>query len=204
MKYDIIEEYFEIEKAYINQNKVICGIDEAGRGPLAGPVCAAAVIMPPDDIIEGIRDSKKISAHKREMLYKKIIDTCIDYAIEFVDNHIIDEINIHNATFLAMNRALNKLKIKPDIILVDGYKIPNIDIEQHAIIKGDMRSYSIACASILAKVSRDRFMINISHEFPGYFFEKHKGYGTKLHIDVIRNIGPSSIHRRTFLKNILG
>lgn len=198
------ENYFEIEEKLLNEGyRFICGVDEAGRGPLAGPVFAAAVVMDRKRIIEGVRDSKKLTPKKREKLFDEIIKESIAYSVAMVDSKIIDEININNATFLAMKNAIENLKIEPDIVLVDGYEIPNMGFNQMAIIKGDRKSYSIACASILAKVSRDRYIVEISSKYPVYKFEKHKGYGTKEHIEILQKYGPCEIHRISFLKNIL-
>ncbi len=198
------ENYFEIEEKLLNEGyRFICGVDEAGRGPLAGPVFAAAVVMDRKKIIEGVRDSKKLTPKKREKLFDEIIKESIAYSVAMVDSKIIDEININNATFLAMKNAIENLKIEPDIVLVDGYEIPNLSFNQMAIIKGDRKSYSIACASILAKVSRDRYIVEISSKYPVYKFEKHKGYGTKEHIEILQKYGPCEIHRISFLKNIL-
>ncbi|WPX09701.1 ribonuclease HII [Anaerocellum danielii] len=198
------ENYFEIEEKLLNEGyRFICGVDEAGRGPLAGPVFAAAVVMDRKRIIEGVRDSKKLTPKKREKLFDEIIKESIAYSVAMVDSKIIDEININNATFLAMKNAIENLKIEPDIVLVDGYEIPNLSFNQWAIIKGDRKSYSIACASILAKVSRDRYIVEISSKYPLYKFEKHKGYGTKEHIEILQKYGPCEIHRISFLKNIL-
>ncbi|AEM73989.1 ribonuclease HII [Caldicellulosiruptor acetigenus] len=198
------ENYFEIEEKLLNEGyRFICGVDEAGRGPLAGPVFAAAVVMDRKRIIEGVRDSKKLTPKKREKLFDEIIKESIAYSVAMVDSKIIDEININNATFLAMKNAIENLKIEPDIVLVDGYEIPNLSFNQMAIIKGDRKSYSIACASILAKVSRDRYIVEISSKYPVYKFEKHKGYGTKEHIEILQKYGPCEIHRISFLKNIL-
>lgn len=184
--------------------KLIAGIDEAGRGPLAGPVVCACVIMPLEKgkIIEGVNDSKKLSAKKREMLFEKILATAIAYSIIEIDVKTIDEINILNATKLGMKKALEKLKIKPDIVLIDAVKIET-DIVQENIIKGDAKSYNIASASILAKVYRDRLMEKLSVEYPEYGFEKHKGYGTKLHIENLKMYGKTPIHRKTFIKNFV-
>uniref|UniRef100_A0A7C5Z7N1 Ribonuclease HII n=1 Tax=Caldicellulosiruptor owensensis TaxID=55205 RepID=A0A7C5Z7N1_9FIRM len=198
------ENYFEIEEKLLNEGyRFICGVDEAGRGPLAGPVFAAAVVMDRERIIEGVRDSKKLTPKKREKLFEEIIKESIAYSVAMVDSKIIDEININNATFLVMKNAIENLKIEPDIVLVDGYEIPNLNFNQRAIIKGDRKSYSIACASILAKVSRDRYIVEISSKYPLYKFEKHKGYGTKEHIEILQKYGPCEIHRISFLKNIL-
>lgn len=184
-------------------NKFICGVDEAGRGPLAGPVFAAAVILPPDLIIEGVNDSKKLTSKKREKLYDEICEKSADYSIAYATVEEIDNINILNATHLAMERAVIGLKNSPDIVLVDGNSLPKWKYSSEAIIKGDSLSHSIACASILAKVTRDRLMIEESNKYSQYFFEKHKGYGTKLHIDMIRKYGPCEIHRKSFLRKIL-
>ena len=190
--------------AYADGFEVVCGIDEAGRGPLAGPVYAAAVILPKGHIVEGVNDSKKISEKKRDILYDKIIEECVDYSIGIATEKEIDEINILQATFLAMRRAVEGLSVKPDIALIDGNKTPNLDIEQRAIIKGDSKSANISAASIIAKVSRDRYMLEMAEKYPEYQFEKHKGYGTKLHYEMIEKYGVSPIHRITFLKKFLG
>ncbi len=185
--------------------KVICGIDEAGRGPLAGPVYAAAVILPLGIEIEGLNDSKKLSEKKREQLYDIICEKAIDYSIGVATEKEIDEINILNATFLAMHRAVEGLKIRPDYALIDGNQYPKIPfVTEETVVKGDAKSMSIAAASILAKVGRDRFMLQQTKEYPQYEFEKHKGYGTKLHYEKIREYGPSPIHRMSFLKKFYG
>lgn len=183
--------------------KVVCGIDEAGRGPLAGPVYAAAVILKKGQTIEGVNDSKKLSEKKREALYNKIIDECLAYAIGVADEKEIDEINILQATFLAMKRAVDGLSVKPDCALVDGNQIPPLDCSVSTIIKGDSKSESIAAASILAKVERDRYMLEMAQKYPQYCFEKHKGYGTKLHYEMIEKHGICDIHRKSFLKKVL-
>lgn len=185
-------------------NKIIAGIDEAGRGPLAGPVVCAAVIMPlnNNDIVEGINDSKKLTAKKREFLYEKIIEKALAYYICEVDEKTIDKINILNSTKLGMQTCLEKLKIKPEIVLTDAVKI-NTVINQENIIHGDALSYNIAAASILAKVYRDNIMIKLDKKYPQYNFAKHKGYGTKLHIDNLKKFGPCPIHRKTFIKNFI-
>lgn len=193
---------YENEK-YQQGFKVICGIDEAGRGPLAGPVYAAAVILKKGQTIEGVNDSKKLSEKKREALYNKIIDECLAYAIGVADEKEIDEINILQATFLAMKRAVDGLSIKPDCALVDGNQIPPLDCSVTTVIKGDSKSESIAAASILAKVARDRYMLEMAQKYPQYCFEKHKGYGTKLHYEMIEKHGICDIHRKSFLKKVL-
>ena len=165
--------------------KIIAGIDEAGRGPLAGPVVCACAVMPMDNIIEGINDSKKVSPKKREELYEKIIETAISYSIVEVDEKTIDEINILQATKLGMKKALESLKVKPEVVLIDAVKI-DTDLPQENIIKGDALSYNIAVASILAKVHRDRLMVKLDEKYPQYGFAKHKGYGTKLHIEALK------------------
>lgn len=194
-------DWLEYENAALNSGfEVVCGIDEAGRGPLAGPVYAAAVILPKGHIVEGVNDSKKISEKKRNLLFDKIIDECVCYSIGTASEQEIDEINILQATFLAMRRAVAGLEIKPDIALVDGNKKPGLDIAEQTIVKGDSKSANIAAASIIAKVSRDCYMLEMSEKYPEYQFEKHKGYGTKLHYEMIEKYGVSPIHRKTFLK----
>lgn len=183
----------------------ICGVDEAGRGPLAGPVFAAAVVLHPNQIIEGANDSKKLSEKKREALFDKICEQAAAYCIVSVDEATIDEINILQATYLAMSQAVEGLELKSDMCLIDGNrKPPQIEIPCQTIVKGDGLSMSIACASILAKVSRDRFMLELDKQYPQYNFAKHKGYGTQLHIDMLRQYGASPVHRKTFLKKIDG
>lgn len=187
-------------QAYGKGYEIICGVDEAGRGPLAGPVYAAAVILPKGYIIDGVNDSKKLSEKKRDLLFDKIIEECVCCGIGVADEKEIDEINILQATFLAMRRAVDSLDIKPDIALIDGNKKPGLDIDEWDIVKGDSKSASIAAASIIAKVSRDRYMLQMAEKYPEYQFEKHKGYGTKLHYEMIEKYGISPIHRKTFLK----
>ena len=189
-------------KLYSDKIQYICGIDEAGRGPLAGPVVVGAVILPKDSFIEGVNDSKKISEKKREKVYEQIIENAISYSVGIVDEKGIDEINILNATKLALTTAIKGLEVKPDLILVDA--LNNIDtcgIPYKSIIKGDANEYSIAAASIIAKVTRDRIMQQWDEIYPEYGFAKHKGYGTAAHIQVIKEKGPCKIHRRTFIKN---
>lgn len=182
--------------------EIICGVDEAGRGPLAGPVCAAAVILPFGLEIVGLNDSKKLSEKKREALYDVIISNAVSYGIALVDHSVIDDINILNATYTAMNDAVSQLKCLPDIALIDGNRSAGITYNNRCIVKGDSKSASIAAASILAKVTRDRFMMDAAKKYPEYCFEKHKGYGTKIHYEKIREFGPCEIHRRTFLRKL--
>ena len=181
----------------------ICGIDEVGRGPLAGPVVACAVILPKDCNILYINDSKKLTAAKREMLYDEIMDNAIDVGIGVVSHERIDEINILQATYEAMREAIGKLSVKPDLLLNDAVTIPMVDIKQIPIVKGDAKSISIAAASIIAKVTRDRMMVEYDNIYEGYGFASNKGYGSKEHIDAIKEYGPTPIHRRTFIKNFL-
>lgn len=192
----------EENKIYENPNiKYICGIDEAGRGPLAGPVVVGAVIMPKDSMIEGVNDSKKISEKKREKLYELITSEAISYAVGIVDQVKIDEINILNATKLALTNSLKELSVKPDIIMVDALtKIDTLGIPYISMIKGDAKVYSISAASIIAKVTRDRMMYEWDKIYPAYGFAKHKGYGTAFHIQAIKENGLCAIHRKTFIK----
>ena len=180
--------------------KYICGVDEVGRGPLAGPVVCAAVIMPLDDIIDGVDDSKKLSAKKREYLAKRITEKAIAYAICRIEPQVIDEINILEATKLCMKNAVESLQIKPDFVLVDGNMTLDIDPPQQSIIKGDLNSYSIGAASIIAKVYRDNLMDEYAEVYPAYAFKENKGYGTKKHIDGILSAGLCPIHRKSFTK----
>ena len=196
---------FDYENKYLSKGyKLIAGIDEAGRGPLAGPVCVAMVIMPLDkeSIIEKVNDSKKLTEKMRDKLYDEIINKAIAYHIEMVDEETIDTINILNATKLGMLTCINEISIKPDVVLIDAVKIDS-DIENESIIKGDALSYSIACASILAKVSRDRLMLELDEKYPEYNFKKHKGYGTKEHIENLKKYGKCKIHRNSFIKNFV-
>ena len=196
---------YEYEKQAIAEGyTTVCGIDEAGRGPLCGPVCAAAVILPVDCEIEGINDSKKLSEKRREKLYDEIISKAVCYAVSMVPADVIDEINILQATFLAMRNAVSGLSVQPDIALIDGNQKPGLTIEERTIVKGDAKSISIAAASILAKVTRDRYMLEADTKYPEYKFAQHKGYGTKLHYEMLAEYGLCPEHRRTFLKKILG
>ncbi len=185
-------------------NFLIAGVDEVGRGPLAGPVCVASVIMPLDDIIEGVDDSKKVSEKKRKILFEQIKEKAISYRIEMVDEQTIDKINILEATKLCMKKAIENLELKPDVVLVDAISKLDVNANIRGIIKGDALSYSIGCASILAKVTRDEYMENLAKEYPEYGFEKHKGYGTKMHIEALKEYGPCIYHRLTFLKFLDG
>ncbi len=182
----------------------IAGVDEAGRGPLAGPVYAAAVILPEGCMIGGINDSKKLSAKKREQLFDVICEKALSYSIASVSEKVIDEVNILNATYLAMNQAVNGLDIAPDYVLIDGNSIKGMTVDHMTIVKGDSKSISIAAASILAKVERDRYITEISDKYPQYNFKKNKGYGTREHREAILKYGPCEIHRRTFLTKITG
>lgn len=182
--------------------KYICGIDEAGRGPLAGPVVIASVIMPEDSMIEGVNDSKKVSEKKREILYDKILEEAISYGVAIIGQDEIDQINILNATKKGLTMSLKELTVKPDLILVDALEhIDTLGIPYEAIIKGDAKAYSIAAASIIAKVTRDRIMREWANVYPEYGFEVHKGYGTAKHISAIKEHGICQIHRKTFTKN---
>lgn len=192
---------FDIEN---RKGAVLAGVDEAGRGPLAGPVFAAAVILDDDVIIEGIDDSKKLTEKKREELFDEICSKARAFAICSVDEKRIDEINILQATFEAMRGAVDELSVVPDYIFVDGNRSPGLEIMHETVVKGDSKSMSVAAASVLAKVSRDRYITKMSELYPGYGFEKHKGYGTKAHYEAIEKLGICPIHRKTFLKKIIG
>lgn len=205
MKKEVLKEpvdWFRYEnEAKAEGFNIVCGIDEAGRGPLAGPVCAAAVILPEGCIIEGVNDSKKLTEKKREALFDVIKEKALAYSIAVADEKEIDEINILQATYLAMRRAFDGLDIKPDMAIVDGNRDPGLGVATRTIVKGDANSMSIAAASILAKVTRDRFMLEMDEKYPEYQFAKHKGYGTKLHYEMLTEYGASEIHRKTFLKS---
>lgn len=196
---------WQIETEYFDKGyRLICGVDEAGRGPLAGPVCAAAVILPPHEDIPGLNDSKKLTDKKRRELFPIIQEKALAYAIAFADHDEIDQINILQATYLAMERAINALNIKPDLALIDGNRAKDFGIPVQTVIHGDSLSASIAAASILAKVTRDDLMVNMAMKYPQYGFEIHKGYGTKAHYAAISAFGASPIHRKTFLKKFYG
>lgn len=196
---------WEIEDGFYAEGvKVICGVDEAGRGPLAGPVCAAAVILPPHLEIPGLTDSKKLTDKKRRELFPVIKEQAIAYGIGMASEQEIDEINILQATFLAMQRALDQLMIKPELALIDGNREKDFGLAVKTVVKGDSLSMNIAAASILAKVTRDDLMVEMAKMYPEYGFEIHKGYGTKAHYAALTEHGPSSIHRMTFLKKFYG
>ena len=199
------QDMWKIEQEYFDQGiQIICGVDEAGRGPLAGPVCAAAVILPPNAEIPGLNDSKKLSDKKRRELYPVIMEQAIAYGIAFADHREIDEINILQATYLAMERAMNQLSVKPQLALIDGNRAKDFGIPVQTVVHGDSLSASIAAASVLAKVTRDDYMLKMAEEYPGYDFEIHKGYGTKAHYAALTKLGVSPIHRMTFLKKFYG
>ena len=197
---------WQIEDSYYAQGITsICGIDEAGRGPLAGPVCAAAVILPPDLVIEGLNDSKKLTEKKRDALYDLITEKALAYGIAMATEQEIDEINILQATFLAMRRAVDQLSVRPSFVLVDGNREPDLgDLPLKTVVKGDSLSANIAAASILAKVTRDRYMVEMDARYPQYGFAVHKGYGTQKHYEALRQYDACPIHRRSFLKKFYG
>ena len=181
---------------------LICGVDEAGRGPLAGPVCAAAVILPRGMAIAGLNDSKKLSEKKREKLYDEICDKAISFGIAFATVDEIEKLNILNAAMLAMNRAIAQLDPQPELALIDGNRNSAIEIRSQCVVKGDAKCADIAAASILAKVTRDRYMLEMAEKYPEYHFEQHKGYGTKLHYEALREHGPCEVHRPSFLRKM--
>ena len=196
---------WQIEDELFEQGyELICGVDEAGRGPLAGPVCAAAVILPKYCVIDGLNDSKKLTDKRRRELFPIIKERALAYGIGLADHHEIDEINILQATFLAMERALAQLQLKPDMALIDGNREKDFGLKVQTVVKGDSRSANIAAASILAKVSRDDYMEKMAEQYPQYGFEVHTGYGTKAHYEALTAHGPSEIHRMTFLKKFYG
>ena len=196
---------YQFERALWDSGvRLVCGVDEAGRGPLAGPVTAAAVILNPDDPIEGLNDSKKLSEKKREALFDPICQRSLAWGIGWASPEEIDQFNILNATFLAMQRAVKQMSLMPEYVLVDGNRDPKLGLETRCIVGGDGKSASIAAASILAKVSRDRLMCELAGQYPAYGFEVHKGYPTQKHREAVLQWGPSPIHRRSFLKKLLG
>lgn len=196
---------WEIEQEYFSDGyKLICGVDEAGRGPLAGPVCAAAVILPPNVDIPGLNDSKKLSDKKRRELFPVIKEKAVAYAIAFVDHQTIDDINILQATLLAMEQAIAQLSVKPEFALIDGNRDKDFGVPCKTVVHGDSLSASIAAASVLAKVSRDDMMLAYAEEYPQYGFDVHKGYGTKAHYEALSTYGACPIHRMTFLKKFYG
>ena len=196
-------ELWELEnEIYDSGVELICGVDEAGRGPLAGPVCAAAVILPRGLEIEGLNDSKKLSEKKRDKLFDAICAEAVSYGIAFASVEEIEEINILNAAMLAMNRAIERLSVKPTLALIDGNRDSAINMPSRCVVKGDAKCADIAAASILAKVTRDRYMLEMAEKYPEYHFEKHKGYGTKLHYETLREYGPCEIHRPSFLRKM--
>ena len=203
-------EYARTERMYLFERKyagsgLICGIDEVGRGPLAGPVCAGAVILPADHPVLYLNDSKKLSEKKREKMYDVIVNEALAYATAFVDAGRIDEINILQATYEAMAEAVRKLSVKPSVLLVDAVHVPQLEgMKQVSIVKGDAQSASIAAASILAKVERDRLMREYDRQYPAYGFARNKGYGTAAHMEALRSFGPCPLHRQTFISGILG
>ena len=194
--------FWEIESEF--PYDLICGVDEAGRGPLAGPVCAAAVILPRGLVIPGLNDSKKLTDKRRRELFPIIQQEAVSFGVAFASQEEIDEINILQATFLAMRRAIDQLDPKPDFALIDGNRETDFGVQCKTVIKGDSLSANIAAASVLAKVTRDNWMIEAAEKYPGYGFEIHKGYGTKAHYAALEKLGPCAIHRRTFLKKLYG
>lgn len=198
-----MQELWQLEnEIYDAGEKLLCGVDEAGRGPLAGPVCAAAVILPQGLEIDGLNDSKKLTEKKREALYDVICNSAVSYGIAFASVEEIEELNILNAAMLAMNRAIKKLSPQPSLALIDGNRNSSIKIASRCIVKGDAKCADIAAASVLAKVTRDRYMLEMAEKYPQYGFEKHKGYGTKNHYAVLREYGPCEIHRPSFLRKM--
>ena len=198
-----MSELWELEnELYAQGYSLLCGVDEAGRGPLAGPVCAAAVILPAGLEIPGLNDSKKLSEKQREALFEPIKAAAKAYGIAFATVEEIENLNILNATFLAMNRAISQLSLQPELALIDGNRNTGITVPSRCVVKGDSRCADIAAASVLAKVSRDRYMLEMAEKYPEYGFDRHKGYGTKLHYEAIRQYGPCPIHRLSFLKKM--
>lgn len=200
-----MSELWQIEQSWFDRGiQLICGVDEAGRGPLAGPVCAAAVILPPNIEIPGLNDSKKLTDKRRRELFPVIKEQAIAYGIAMVDHKTIDEINILQATYMAMKQAISQLSIQPELALVDGNRSGDFGVPVETVVHGDSLSASIAAASVLAKVTRDDYMLQMAEEYPGYRFDIHKGYGTKAHYEALRQLGASPIHRMTFLKKFYG
>lgn len=200
-----MDELWQIENEYYDKGyRLVCGVDEAGRGPLAGPVCAGACILPRNLKIEGLNDSKKLTDQKRRILFDMITEQAVAWAVCMVDEKTIDEINILQATYQAMRGAVENLSVKPDFVLVDGNRDPQLGIPTLTVVKGDAKCANVAAASILAKVTRDRFMEEMDKQYPGYGFAIHKGYGTKAHYAALTEKGPSEIHRMTFLKKFYG
>ena len=194
---------WELEnEIYDSGVSLICGVDEAGRGPLAGPVCAAAVILPRNTEIAGLNDSKKLSEKNREKLYDEICEKAVSFGIAFATVEEIEQLNILNAAMLAMNRAIAQLEPQPELALIDGNRSSAIEINSRCVIKGDAKCADIEAASILAKVTRDRYMLEMAEKYPEYHFERHKGYGTKLHYEALREYGPCEIHRPSFLRKM--
>ncbi len=191
-------------KIYDEGFTLLCGVDEAGRGPLAGPVCAAAVMLPRGHVIEGLNDSKKLTEKRREELYDVIRSESVSYGIAFASVEEIETLNILGATFLAMNRAIKQLSPAPELALIDGNRTKGIVVPARCVVKGDSKCADIAAASVLAKVTRDRYMLEMAEKYPQYHFEQHKGYGTTLHYAALREFGPSPIHRMSFLKKLYG
>ena len=200
-----MNDMWDIEREHFEKGvKIICGVDEAGRGPLAGPVCAAAVILPSELVIPGLNDSKKLSDKRRRELFPVIKEKALAYGIAFATQEEIDTVNILQATFLAMQRAIDQLEVKPDLVLIDGNRSKDFGVPSETVIHGDGLSANIAAASVLAKVTRDDYMIEMAAKYPEYGFEVHKGYGTRRHYDALREYGPCPIHRRSFLKKFYG
>lgn len=198
-----MQELWELEnEIYDTGEQLLCGVDEAGRGPLAGPVCAAAVILPRGLCIPGLNDSKKLTEKKRKALYDVICSSAVSYGIAFATVDEIEEVNILNAAMLAMNRAIEKLSVQPTLALIDGNRNSAIKIASRCVVKGDAKCADIAAASVLAKVTRDRYMLKMAEKYPQYKFEKHKGYGTKDHYAALREYGPCEIHRPSFLRKM--
>ena len=198
-------ELWTLENEIYNEGfTLLCGVDEAGRGPLAGPVCAAAVMLPRGHVIEGLNDSKKLTEKRREELYDVIRSESVSFGIAFASVEEIETLNILGATFAAMNRAIAQLSPAPELALIDGNRTKGIEVPARCVVKGDSKCADIAAASVLAKVTRDRYMLEMAEKYPQYHFEQHKGYGTTLHYAALREFGPSPIHRMSFLKKLYG